>query len=194
MDAADSPVVGHILSMLVSVGQYEETLEIIEASGLTEHYATGPGAWIRAVALNGLGREPEASEAVQEVFISQIADMEDRLFGDGWRPPGHYYDLAVNYALAGRRQDALDAMEMAVDAHFRGPLPRSSDALSAFDDWTSLHEDPRFLELAEIIEEDLARQSRRVKAMLESRDEDRLFAQLHAVNERRAAQTNGSPE
>lgn len=188
LDAADSPVVGHILSTFVSVGQYEETLEIIEASGRSEHYATGPGAWIRAVALHGLGREPDASEAVQAVFISPIPDMEDALLGDGWRPPGRYYDLATNYALAGRRQDALDAMEMAVDAHFRGPLPRSSDALSALDEWTSLHDDPRFLELAEIVKEDLARQARRVKAMLESRDEDRLFAQLHAVNERHAAQ------
>ncbi len=187
MDAADSPVVGHILSMLVSVGQYEKTLEIIEASGLTEAYATGPGAWIRAVALNGLGREPEASEAVQQVFVSQIADMEDRLLGDGWRPPEHYYDLAINYALAGRRQDALDALEMAVDAHYRVPLYLPSDPLMAFEKWRGLHDDPRFLELAEIVQDDLARQSRRVKAMLESRDEEQLFAQLHAVNERHAA-------
>jgi hypothetical protein len=188
LDAADSPVVGHVLATLVQVGRYEETLELIEASGRTEHYTTGPGAWIRAVALHGLGREPEASEAVQAVFISEIPDMEDGLFGDGWRPPGRYYDLAINYALAGRREDALNALEMAVDAHFRGPLPRSSDWFSAFDEWTSLQDDPRFLELAEIIEDDLARQSRRVKAMLESRDEDRLFAQLHRVNERHAAQ------
>jgi len=173
MDALDSPVLGHMLATLMQVGEYEEVLEIIEASGRTDFYGDGPGGWIRATALYGLGIEPEASEAIEQAFVSQIPEQEERLFADGWRPPGAFADLVYNYALAGRREDALDALEMAVDAHYRWPLRLPFEI---FDAWISLYDEPRFQELEEIVLDDLDRQARRVKAMLAERNAEALFA------------------
>jgi tetratricopeptide (TPR) repeat protein len=185
MDALDSPVVGHILARLVDVGEYQDALKIIEASGRTDFYGDGPGAWIRATALYGLGIEPQASEAIEQVFISQIPDQEERLFGDGRRPPGHFVDLARNYALAGRREEALDALEMAVDAHYRHPLRYEREIFEAV---IALYEEPRFQELEEIVLDDQKRQARRVEAMLAERDTEALFAGMHAVSKSRAEQ------
>jgi TolB-like protein/tetratricopeptide (TPR) repeat protein len=173
MDALDSPVLESILFTLASAGEYREALDIIEASGKTDFYGDGPGGSIRATALYGLGIEPEASEAIEQAFVSQIPEQEERLFADGWRPPRDFYELAYNYALAGRREDALDALEMAVDAHYRWPL---REPWEIFDAVLSLYEEPRFLELEEIVLDDLDRQARRIEAMLAKRDTDVLFA------------------
>ncbi len=179
MDALDSPVIPQIVGALVSAGEYREALDIIEAIGGNDFY---DGPFTHAYALYGLGREAEAREIIDKAFISQIPDQEDRLFGDGWRPPKHFVDLAYNYALAGRRQEALGALEMAVDAHVRHPL---RDEREIFEAVIALYDEPRFQELEEIVLDDQKRQARRVEAMLAERDVEALFAGMMAVTQSR---------
>jgi tetratricopeptide (TPR) repeat protein len=165
-----------VLKSLVWAGEYQAAINLIEQIGGGDGECEEMTQFWLAGALRGMGQEEEAFPIIERLILADIPGLENRIFTGGWRPPQDIAELASSYALAGRTDEALDTLEMAVDEHYR-VLIREDDLFVA---WKALYENPRFQELEQIIADDLDRQAERVKVMLAERDLDELFAKMQS--------------
>ena len=88
--------------------------------------------------------------------------------------PESLFRLAEVYVLQERNESAINALQMAVDSHWRMPwwrLPWKTDL-------NGLESDPRVAALRRQVEEDLEAQAARISAMLAEHDPDTLLAPL----------------
>jgi TolB-like protein/tetratricopeptide (TPR) repeat protein len=115
--------------------------------------------------------QDEAAGRIFTRLTADIPDEEARIFELGYEAPEAFESLAEDYLLAGRPYDAIGAYESAVDRHCRRRPPMHPGSL-----WRVVEGHPRMQVLNNVIEEDLARQARRARALLAGQDVDALLA------------------
>jgi len=109
-----------------------------------------------------------------EPLLDRLAKRLESEYASGVRHPESLFRLAEVYALQERNESAINALQMAVDAHWRMPwwnLPWNTDL-------NGLATDPRIAALRRVVEEDLDAQAKRISAMLAEHDVDDLLAPL----------------
>lgn len=113
--------------------QFRETLEIQRRVLGPEHQYTLGSLELEAIVIAREGRYTDAEKLFREAIAIAGRAKQSGLLGRAWD------NFACAAANAGRREEALNYLEQAIDNGFRAP-----DAIAADPDLKSLHGDPRF--------------------------------------------------
>ncbi len=158
---------------LLAAGDFDAVIRLLEPLYGAGDKAPAPdeGAWrILGLAYRAAGQDA-AADRIFSRLAADIPDEEARVFELGYASPEEFESLADDYLLAGRPYDALGAYEMAVDRH-----ARRRPYMGPGSPWKVVEGHPRLQVLNNVIDEDLARQARRTRALLAVRDVDALLA------------------
>jgi DNA-binding winged helix-turn-helix (wHTH) protein/tetratricopeptide (TPR) repeat protein len=119
-----------------------------------------------------VGRESDAEQLLER--LSSHLELE---VAAGIHHPESLFRIAEVYALQGKNESAIHALQMAIDNHWRMPwweLPWKTTL-------NGLDTDPRVAALRRQVEEDLEHQAEKIRMMLAEHDVDELLAPLSAV-------------
>jgi TolB-like protein len=158
---------------LLTAGDFDAVIRLLEplyGAGEDAPAANDGGARILGLAYRAAGRDAEA-DRIFALLSADIPDEEAQVFELGYASPEAFESLADDYLLAGRPYDALEAYETAVDRHCRRRPYMGPGSL-----WRVVEGHPRLQVLNHVIDEDLARQARRTRALLDGHDVDGLLA------------------
>jgi hypothetical protein len=158
---------------LLMAGDFDAVIRLVEPLYPARDEAPAPHdavARILGLAYRAAGRDA-AADRIFTLLTADIPDEEARVIEFGYKAPEAFESLADDYLLAGRPYDAIGAYESAVDRHCRRRPPMHPGS-----PWRVVEGHPRMQVLNNVIEEDLARQGRRARALLAGRDVDALLA------------------